>query len=90
MAKAVKKRETFVYSQPGASTVSLVGSFTDWETSPIQLKKQKDGTWKATVSLSPGTYEYRFLVDGEWRNDVQCTTFKRNPFGAENCVRVVG
>ena len=89
MARTAQNRETFVYSQTGASAVSLVGSFTDWETNPIQLKKQKDGTWKTTVSLPPGTHEYRFLVDGEWRNDTLCTTFKPNPFGAENCLRVV-
>ncbi len=89
MAKTTKKRETFICSAPNASTVSLVGSFTDWKTNPIQLKKQKDGTWKTTVSLPPGTHEYRFLVDGEWHNDTQCTTFKPNPFGADNCIRVV-
>ena len=89
MANTSKKRETFTYQQPGASTVSLAGDFTEWDKNPIQLKKQKDGTWKTAVSLAPGTYEYRFLVDGEWRNDSECTRFRTNPFGAENCVRIV-
>jgi 1,4-alpha-glucan branching enzyme len=89
VARILKKRETFAYVQPGASSVELLGDFTDWEKNPIRLQKQKDGTWATTVVLVPGAYEYRYRVDGEWRNDTQCTRFTPNPFGAENCVRVV-
>jgi 1,4-alpha-glucan branching enzyme len=89
MAKIEKKQETFAYFQPSASTVAVAGDFTEWEKKPIQLRRQKDGTWKTTVPLEPGTHQYRFLVDGEWRNDSQCTVFAPNPFGAENCVRIV-
>jgi len=36
--------------------------------------------------LTPGRYEYRFLVDGQWRNDPECAECVANPFGSENCV----
>jgi 1,4-alpha-glucan branching enzyme len=89
MARSEKKKETFSYVQPNARNVMLVGNFTDWEQHPIELKKQKDGTWRTTVTLEPGEYEYRFLVDGEWRDDATCPMRKPNPFGEANCVREV-
>ena len=89
MAKALKKKETFQLIDPDASDVLLVGDFTNWESSPINLKRQKDGIWKATIELDPGPHEYRFLVDGEWRDDSRCDLRKPNPFGGENCVRDV-
>jgi 1,4-alpha-glucan branching enzyme len=89
MARSEKKKETFSYVQPNARNVMLVGSFTEWEQHPIELKKQKDGTWRTTVSLDPGEYEYRYLVDGEWCDDASCPMRKPNPFGEANCVREV-
>ena len=83
-------KETFALFAPEAQSVELVGSFTDWEENAITLKKSKDGTWKASVSLQPGTYEYRFKVDGQWRNDPDCPKRTTNPYGEENCLREVG
>lgn len=84
-----KKNESFTYFAPTAANVLLAGDFTAWEQHPISLKKQKDGSWKATIPLDPGTHEYRFLVDGEWRDDEACPAHKPNGFGAQNCVREV-
>ena len=88
-AESTQSKETFAIFAPEAQTVELVGNFTDWEQSPIQLKKSKDGTWKAAVSLDAGTYEYRFKVDGQWRNDPDCPRRATNPYGEENCIREV-
>lgn len=88
-ATGSKKKESFTYFAPSAENVSLVGDFTSWEEEPIALKKAKDGTWTATIPLPPGMHEYRFKVDGEWRNDDACTWRKANAFGQENCVREV-
>lgn len=91
MAKELtdKTKVTFALHAPDAEKVRLAGCFTEWERSALNLRRQKDGTWKATVSLPPGTYEYRFLVDGEWRDDPACPTLRPNHFGTRNCVRVV-
>jgi 1,4-alpha-glucan branching enzyme len=82
-------KETFAIFAPEAQTVELVGNFTDWENNPVSLKKSKDGTWKAAVTLGPGTYEYRFKVDGQWVNDPDCPRRLTNPYGEENCIREV-
>ena len=91
-AKGSKKREskeTFTFTDGSAQNVLLAGDFTDWEDHAVPMKKQKNGAWKATVTLEPGTYEYRFLVDGQWRDDAECTERRPNGMGAENCVREV-
>ena len=85
-----KKKESFTYFAPSAGNVLLAGDFTEWEKRPVTLKKQTDGSWKATVPLDPGMHEYRFLVDGQWRDDDECTDRKPNGLGAQNCVREVG
>jgi len=91
MAKAnnTKQKVTFSYSAPKAKTVLLAGDFTGWDQAPVSLKKDKNGVWKKTISLPPGQYEYRLLIDGEWQDDPQCPHRKQNQFGGENCVCVV-
>lgn len=86
---AVMKQQTFSISVPGAMSVMLVGDFTHWQERPISMEKQKDDVWTAKVKLPPGTHHYRFLVDGQWRDDPECTLRVPNPFGAENSVRAV-
>jgi alpha-amylase/alpha-mannosidase (GH57 family) len=54
----------FVYTNAEASSVSLVGDFNAWSTETHPMKKSGDGTWTATVSLLPGTYQYAFSIDG--------------------------
>ena len=90
MAKTqLKRKETFELVEPMAGSVQLVGDFTNWQDHPIELKRQKDGVWRATVPLDAGTHEYRFMVDGQWRDDGRCSGRCPNPFGGENCVRDV-
>ncbi|MEW6381991.1 MAG: isoamylase early set domain-containing protein [bacterium] len=80
-----RKRVYFTFHSPEAHNVSLVGDFNNWDYTQ-SMKKDKDGNWKARLDLEPGRYQYRYLVDGEWRNDPQCTKFEPNQFGTENCI----
>ncbi len=84
-----KRKQTFSFNAPAALSVQLVADFTRWQEEPISLRKHPDGIWRATVELEPGTYHYRFLVDGEWRDDPECTLRVPNPFGTEDAVRTV-
>jgi 1,4-alpha-glucan branching enzyme len=83
---ARKKRVAFTLAAPQAQSVLVTGSFCDWQTQSHPLKKDRQGTWKTTVPLPPGRYEYRFLVDGNWHDDPQCLERVPNPYGSENCV----
>ena len=79
----------FSFRAPEALSVQLVGDFTHWQEQPISLKKQAGGLWHASVPLTPGEHHYRFLVDGEWRDDPECAVRVPNPFGGENMTRKV-
>lgn len=87
--KETKKRITFKLHAPEAQNVLLAGDFNSWEPEMHPLKKSPAGLWKKMVILSPGRYEYRFVVDGEWQNDPDCLTCSPNPFGSNNNVLIL-
>lgn len=51
-----------------ASEVFLTGSFAKWATQFIMIETQKN-QFEITLNLPPGEYEYKFIVDGEWKVD---------------------
>jgi 1,4-alpha-glucan branching enzyme len=87
--EAQAKKIQFNLHAPEALEVSLAGDFNDWDVTADSMKKDKSGTRKASVSLKPGRYEYRFIVDGNWNNDPSCAECVPNVFGGLNCVVVV-
>ena len=81
--------QTFSITAPTATSVLLAGDFTHWQEAAIPLEKLEGGVWKTTVKLAPGTYHYRFILDGQWQNDPGCTLRVANPYGSEDAVRQV-
>lgn len=71
---------------PKAKRVALAGSFNDWNTKALSAKKDSKGNWMVKANLRPGTYEYKFFVDGSWLNDPSCSRLTTNTFGTNNCV----
>jgi 1,4-alpha-glucan branching enzyme len=87
--KTVVPKREFVLRAPEAKAVALVGDFTHWEERPIPMKKSRTGVWKAQVPLGPGTYHYRFLVDGQWSDDPLCPLRSPNPYGSQDDICIV-
>ncbi len=87
--EALTKKAPFAFLAPDAHEVYLAGDFNHWDTRASLMKKDKKGIWKATVSLKPGRYQYRFLKDGCWEDDPSCSSYVPNEFGTQNCVRIV-
>ena len=85
----VPHKETFRFTAADAMSVLLVGDFTHWQANPVPMRKGVDGIWTASVELAPGNHTYRFIVDGEWRDDPECTIHVSNPYGGEDMVRKV-
>jgi 1,4-alpha-glucan branching enzyme len=53
-----------------AGTVSVVGSFNEWEPGRHELIPRRDGTRTVTVKLGPGAYRFRYLATGGiWLDD---------------------
>lgn len=83
-----KKQAKFRLKAPEAKEVTLCGSFNNWETHACPLRQDKKGIWKTHLLLTPGVYEYRFLVDGQWQNDPD-SEVAPNPYGTHKRVLVV-
>ena len=80
------KFQAFYIAAPTATSVQLVGDFTNWQQQAIKMIKCADGIWRKTVRLSPGAHQYRFLVDGQWQDDPACRLHLPNPFGSQDAV----
>jgi hypothetical protein len=74
---------------PGAA-VYLVGSFNNWNPAQTRLcDKNSDGCYRVALDLESGTYEYKFVVDGQWRIDLKCPDPVVNRFNTLNGVITV-
>ena len=67
--KTTPRGVKFEYYNPDAKQVYLAGEFNEWSTTSLPMRKEKDGTWWIVIKLSPGKYEYKFVVDGQWVAD---------------------
>lgn len=79
----------FALHAPTIRQVSLAGDFNNWDTNAAPMQKGADGTWRLSVPLGPGRYEYRFYADGVWQDDPSAQQKAANALGTENCVRTV-
>ncbi len=79
-----KRRVTLSVEAPQAETVLLMGDFNQWNEKKHPMKKGKSGVWEKIIVVQPGRYEYRFLVDGQWRNDPGNARLCPNCFGSNN------
>jgi 1,4-alpha-glucan branching enzyme len=84
--KAKRKRWTFLLEAKEAKEVFLTGDFNNWSAEKHPMKRDENGTWNKTVMLFPGNYEYKFLVDGQWREDPSNNQLCPNCFGTYNSV----
>jgi|SRR5208337_4240372 len=88
IAGAMQEVEFALYA-PEAHEVHLAGSFNDWNTGSLPLKKEKDGMWKINVKLPKGRHEYKYFTDGKWAQNMPCSITAPNTFGTNNCVAAV-
>jgi len=85
---------TFTLTTPGngaARSVYLVGDFNNWNRTAKPMRKLKNGTFSASISLEPNReYQFRYLLDGQrWENDWTADKYVPNDYGTENSVVVV-
>ena len=88
-AKPKTKKVRFNLFAPEAERVFLAGDFNNWDVDNLLMKKDKKGAWEASFTLPSGRYEYRFWVDEVWRDDPNTQERVENPFGSQNCLRIV-
>jgi 1,4-alpha-glucan branching enzyme len=76
----------FEFTHPTASAVCLAGTFNHWQPEAKTLHSSGAGHWWKETALAPGTYEYCFVVDGQWMPDPSARETVPNPFGGRNSV----
>ncbi len=81
----------FSYFDDKAREIRVAGEFNNWRpTEHHRLEKQADGKWGLRIPLMPGSYEYKFIVDGEWRADPANPQQKIGDHGQRNSLLEVG
>lgn len=81
----------FVFVDPSARQVAVVGSFNQWRKDATPLRATGvPGVWAVSVPLEAGRHEYAFVVDGEkWSPDPFAPGIT-DEFGTESSVVRIG
>ena len=81
-----RRKTTFSLHSADAKEVYLMGSFNNWNQKKHPMHQKDNGRWEKTVIIPPGIHEYKFLVDGQWKEDPQNCLSCLNCFGTKNSV----
>lgn len=88
-AKPATKRVAFTITAAADVPVFLAGTFNNWDSESIRLEG-KDGVYAVELDLAPGSYEYKFIVNGFWTMDPDpARDWVPNGLGTLNSVVVV-
>ncbi|GHV84745.1 hypothetical protein AGMMS50230_03530 [Spirochaetia bacterium] len=59
----------FTFYAPSGETVTVAGSFNNWDPFMYELRETSPGRYSLSLPLPPGTYQYAFFYRGERRLD---------------------
>jgi len=79
----------FVCHAPEAKRVDVTGDFNQWKAgdgTSLMEPTDEPGVWKKEVTLRPGRYAYRLVIDGRWCSDPANPYVESNPYGELNSV----
>ena len=80
-------RVRFSFFAPDASEVMVAGNFNNWAPSEQhKLMRVPGGKWRLSLPLDSGTYQYKFIVDGQWREDPQNPLQEIDEYGRKNSI----
>ena len=89
-ARAAAAAVVFTVHAERGKAVYLAGEFNDWNpTAKKMAYKARSGVYAASVRLAPGSYQYKFVVDGVWCADPENVNCVANDKGTFNSVVVV-
>jgi chromosome partitioning protein len=90
----IQNREVAMrFRDANAADVRIAGDFNDWVPDKgVRSVIESEGqtrVWTKIFSLPAGSYQYRYVVDGEWREDPANPDTVPSPTGQPNSVLVV-
>ncbi len=74
--------------------VNVAGEFNGWDAFATEMKKGEDGTWSVTVPIKKGKGQWKFLLNGNWVQNMEPIAdrigpkpdrFVNDPYGGKNC-----
>jgi predicted esterase len=87
----VKEGFLFSYYSPGAKEIFLAGDFNGWKRRKTPLIKGGDDVWRVVLGLKPNrSYDYKYIVDGNWVNDPNNRDLNPDVAGGANSVIFIG
>ena len=91
-AEPKKARSVFTFRGDPGSVVYLAGSFNNWDPQGLKMvDKDGNGLYSVSVTLAPGIYEYKFVINGVWTLDPDPDRdWTQNGLGTLNSVLRVG
>jgi len=88
--KQTKEGVLFRYYDPVARNVQLVGDFSNWEPiENIMVQEKENKIWEGTLSLKAGKYQYKLIVDGQWKIDPYNPALVTSTMGSNNLLVIV-
>ncbi|MFK8103494.1 MAG: alpha-amylase family glycosyl hydrolase [Saprospiraceae bacterium] len=89
--KSLRQKAVLAYDAPARkkiTNVQIVGDLNNWN--PATTPMTKEGNrWVANLSLNPGRYPYKFVVDDVWVNDPANQDSIGNGMGGFNSLLIV-
>jgi chromosome partitioning protein len=75
----------FRVEAPEGAVVQIAGDFNEWVPESLDFtESQGRPLWHKTISLRPGSYEYKYLVDGRWIADPANDSTVEDAYGGVN------
>jgi chromosome partitioning protein len=90
-AEALQAKEVVLrFTDAEASDVRVAGDFNGWVPDrgvrSLIASEGQNRVWTKILCVEPGTYQYRFVVDGEWREDPSNPQSEPGPTGQLNSI----
>jgi hypothetical protein len=67
--------------------IFLAGNFNDWKPSDekfLMKDEDGDGIYSITVKLAPGSYQYKYVMEGKWIQDTYAPEEAPDGYGGRN------
>ena len=85
MNNNINNKYTFIYPDK-AQNVKLTGSFCDWKIKYDMIKDPNDNKFKLALPLNNEIYQFKFIVDNEWKYSSNYQTQQDNLGNINNCI----
>ncbi|HYA03516.1 MAG TPA: AAA family ATPase [Syntrophobacteria bacterium] len=75
----------FTLTAPAHAAVQIAGDFNNWMPESLEFAESQGAqVWHKAICLKPGSYEYKYVIDGRWAVDPHNSKVVDDPYGGVN------